>query len=101
MEGGEGGERVDDGEDGGVSDGLTGEESGSDTEKASDGDPLESRWSNLNTSYSVISKSSPAPQQKAHRGGERHVQPPSGRLHLQTHMAAFVRGGCLLCKRAL
>lgn len=92
MEGGEGGEGVDDGEGRGVSDRVSGEESGEDAGVASDGDPSESRWSNLNTSYSVISKSSPAPQGKADGGGERHVQPPSGRLHLQNPYGCFCLG---------
>lgn len=52
---------MEDGEDWGVSESIMGEESDSDTEVVSDSDPLESRWSNLNTSNSVISKSSPAP----------------------------------------
>lgn len=95
MEGGEGAEG---GEDGGVSERVTGEEeSDSDAEAVSDGDPLESRWSNLNTSYSVISTSSPARQQKADGGGERRVQPPSGRLHLQNPYDCL----CLLCKPVL
>lgn len=96
-----GAEGVGDGEDSGVSDEVMVEESGSDEEVASEGDPLGSRWSNLNTSYSAISKSSPVPQQRGEGGGERHVQPPSGPLHLQTHMAAFVWGRWLLCKSVL
>lgn len=90
MEGGEGGEGVDDGEERGVSDGVTGEESGSDAGVAPDGDPSESRRSNLSTSYSVISKSSPAPHnRKPTEAVSDTCKPPSGRPHLRTHMAAF------------
>lgn len=80
-----GGEGVEDGEDWGVSESVMGEESDSDTEVVSDSDPLEFRWSNLNTSYSVISKSSPAPWQKTDGGDEQRVQPVSGLLNLHPY----------------
>lgn len=56
-----GGEGVEGGEDWGVSGGVMGVRSDSDGEVVWDSDPLESNWSNLNTSYSVMSKSCPVP----------------------------------------
>lgn len=56
-----GGEGVEDGEDWGVCGGVMGVDPDSDGEVVSDSKSLESHWSNLNTSYSVMSKSCPVP----------------------------------------
>lgn len=56
-----GGEGVEGREDWGVSESIMGEDPDSDGEVVSDSKPLESHWSNLNTSYSVMSKSCPVP----------------------------------------
>lgn len=69
VEGAEGAEGVvgeEGGEDWGVSESIMGDASDSDSEGEmdSDSDPLESHWSNPNTSYSVMSKSCPAPEKR-------------------------------------
>lgn len=58
MAGGEGGVDWD------VSEGVMGVDSDSEGEMVWDGDSLESHWSSPNTSYSVMSKSCPAPWKK-------------------------------------
>lgn len=101
-----GGEGVEDGEDWGVSESVMGEEPDSDTEVVSDSNPLESRWSNLNTSYSVISKSSPAPWQKIDGGDEQRGQPASGLLNLHPYdwfvltTVCYVNHAVMFCRVA-
>lgn len=73
VEGGEGGEDL------GVSEGVMGEDSDSEGEMVWDCNPLEVHWSN--TSYSVMSKSCPAPWRKVGGRDEQHVHPVSGLLN--------------------
>lgn len=92
---------------GGIGERATaGEESDSDGAEVvvSDGDPVESLGSNLNTSYSVISKSSPAPQHRADGGGggcEGRVAAAFGSTESANPYDCFCLGLCLLCKPAL